>query len=497
MMKNSNIKLYIVIFIQISFQSVISSEDNTLPKSILDRVEKMMNNKSSYLDISLELRNRGLLFSSATYLKAHLVSIKNVNTISTQDKNKIEALMRYHIQAIGATTFKVMPPEVIQRFTFSPSIKYIRSIQLYEREQYKHIPKILQSINDGHPLSVEARYMSGTSFQLENRPQNAIKEYQRCIKTSKNNSEGSRRIEQKRYYTVLKEKCIMNIARIHYAKKDYKKAIKFYDKIPKTSYRWPYTLLEKAWSYYHLEDYNRSLGILVTYKSPLLSSYFLPESEVLRALNYHSLCLWKDTETIINQYYNVYHQKSKNLKNILTSNNKVDFFFLKLVTTESTKNGKRNIFIENLKTQIQKEIKFNFENNNYRRGVAEIKKIRSQPRSEIRNILLSEVQAHLRLRVKYLNHYIEKKMYSFINEIHRYSYEMFNIRLEIMGNKRNLLYENQELISDRSRGSFSNVRRKNNEHFFDFRGEFWADELGDYSFGLKSNCKKVDVSYVN
>jgi len=68
---------------------------------------------------------------------------------------------------------------------------------------------------------------------------------------------------------------------------------------------------------------------------------------------------------------------------------------------------------------------------------------------------------------------------------------MFNIKLEISSLKRDLVYSNKELVSDRSRGSLENVKRTDRQHFFTFNGEFWGDELGEYSFGLKSNCQRV------
>jgi hypothetical protein len=72
------------------------------------------------------------------------------------------------------------------------------------------------------------------------------------------------------------------------------------------------------------------------------------------------------------------------------------------------------------------------------------------------------------------------------------SYEMFNIKLEIMSKKRDLVYSSKKLISDRGRGSFDNVKRSSEQHFWTFDGAFWADELGEYSFGLKSNCETVE-----
>ena len=71
---------------------------------------------------------------------------------------------------------------------------------------------------------------------------------------------------------------------------------------------------------------------------------------------------------------------------------------------------------------------------------------------------------------------------------------MFNLKLELLSKKRDDLYsttKNNE-AENRERGNSTNVNRKDDQYFFDFNGSFWADELGDYSFGLSSQCKKED-----
>ena len=66
---------------------------------------------------------------------------------------------------------------------------------------------------------------------------------------------------------------------------------------------------------------------------------------------------------------------------------------------------------------------------------------------------------------------------------------MFNLKLELLSKKREEIYNTKaDQLVDRNRGSENNVNRKITQYFFDFNGSFWADELGDYSFGLKSQC---------
>ena len=91
-----------------------------------------------------------------------------------------------------------------------------------------------------------------------------------------------------------------------------------------------------------------------------------------------------------------------------------------------------------------------------------------------------------------LNHYVKTQMFDFLNEMHRFSYEMSNIELKIISDKRAHLSK----LSKKSRTKspdedpLDNVNRTSTQYFYDFDGEFWADELGDYSFGLGSHCLK-------
>ena len=65
----------------------------------------------------------------------------------------------------------------------------------------------------------------------------------------------------------------------------------------------------------------------------------------------------------------------------------------------------------------------------------------------------------------------------------------FSLSFRLLSQKRNELYNAKlDQKNDRNRGEETNVKRKANQYFFDFNGSFWADELGDYSFGLKSQC---------
>ena len=64
---------------------------------------------------------------------------------------------------------------------------------------------------------------------------------------------------------------------------------------------------------------------------------------------------------------------------------------------------------------------------------------------------------------------------------------MSYIKLEVLSKRKRTLYNENKGIT-RSRGSLRYLKRNDKQYFWTFNGEFWADELGDYVFALKSEC---------
>ena len=348
-------------------------------------------------------------------------------------------------------------------------------------KKFKYTHKRLTRMPKGHRLYPEALLVKGTAYLMDKDYDKALKTYQQCADVSYR-WEKETEDKKENYFAVIKESCIINIARIHYKRKDYKQAIRNYEDIPKRSFKWPYTLLEKAWAYYYTGNYNRSLGILLTYNSPLLESYFTPEAEVLKALNYFKLCLYEDALEVVDKYYTTYAPRSSKLQSIINGHGGKDLYYFNLMFSPISDTEKENKFIRNLVTQMSKRIKYNLDLNSYYKMNEEI--YRANKGANLK--LLLQMQQDLKEQI---NHYVKVSMYKFINEIHGLSNEMFNLKLEILSRKRDLAYKNRTFNKDRSRGDFENISRESHQEFWTFKSAFWADELGDYSLALSSTCK--------
>lgn len=303
----------------------------------------------------------------------------------------------------------------------------------------------------------------------------------------------------KRYYTVLAEDCITIRARKLYKAGKFTEAIEAYARINKRAYKWPYLLLEKAWAFYNVQDYNRSLGLLVTYKSPLLESYFEPEAEVLTALSYFRLCLYDDSLVVIDQFYNNYKPRTEALEGMLNAHKGSQTHFFELMQLSPEQRRQLHPFIGQLAAQIGQRPRFALD----QASLVKVKEESDRLAQVLQNLpsnhrargWMKDSVAHLGAvkenLVGRINYHAKKDMFEFISNVYELSEELFKVKLEIISRKKDLVYGSKKLISDRGRGSFSQVKRSRFEQFWKFQGAFWADELGDFSFGLANNCSTV------
>ena len=63
---------------------------------------------------------------------------------------------------------------------------------------------------------------------------------------------------------------------------------------------------------------------------------------------------------------------------------------------------------------------------------------------------------------------------------------MSYIKLETFSQMKAKLYSFKD--DGAKRGDAKYIERNDKQYFWNFNGEFWADELGDYVFALKSEC---------
>ena len=432
------------------------------------------------------------LYSAAIFLKTHLELGRPLNA-------RLEKILLRVVMKTGVFAFLDLKQEVAKKYRkSSPTINFIMALQFFHRQDFKKSIQLLRRIPKNHYLSVEALFIRGTAYALMGKFSLANAYYKRCEKQSSKRKGSSDMPE--RYIAFINESCLIHRARILYEQKKFQQALNIYKSISKESYLWPYILIEKAWSYYKLKNYNRTLGLLATYNVSLLDSYFLPETDVLKALSYVRLCLWDDASKVVNKYQS-HVEKAQSLKLAI---NKYRGKTLMGEIIKSAKRKKTTSYVGNLMFQIRKKARFNKNFKAYLMLVKERKKMARMKKTPVVRSLLRKLKIMEIKGFQVFSNYIQQHMFNFLNDLNKFSVEMNKIMVFIAAQERSLLYAAEEEPVNtkkqkitRTRGHVRNVDRSSTEQFYTINGEFWADEFGEYSYALSSRCsaksKKVGL----
>ncbi len=432
-------------------------------------------------------------FSAALFEKKYYFSALNEFFVETHNREIINddlKLLEDLLYYTGIELLEDYDSDLLRKYPTS-STRFILGRQALQQKKYKDALDLFMKIHPDHRYYPEGKLLEAQVHDQQGKVSERGEAYGACVSAAEKSAKEAKTEKIQRYYVMVSEICQVNKARHLFKIEDYKASLDAYDKIPKKSYKWPYLLLEKAWVYYQLGDYNRTLGLLTTYKSPLLSTYFFPEAEYLAALSYFRLCLYEDSLTIINQFYQVYRPRFQALDSVLKKNRHSQSYFFNLMFRPEADLKTQEDFVRQIVIRMKKQTRFSLDFNAIHKLTLEEKRIAQTEKPLIRSKLLphlEEVKSNMMAKINYNS---KTDIFQFLDSIPFLSQELFKLNLEIISRKKDLVYMNKRLIADRGRGDYDNVKRSRFEQFWTFEGAFWADELGDYSLGLKSNCQTL------
>lgn len=283
-------------------------------------------------------------------------------------------------------------------------------------------------------------------------------------------------------YNFVSYQCVIGKARVIYGMKKLKEAELSYMSLSKKSYLWPTILVEESWNSYQQKAYNRSLGKVSTYKAPQLRYAYRPEVDVVRAMSYLEMCLYEDATQTVNSFYKLYEPLAKYLEGTLTRYTKDTVYYYNLAKTGVNQEGPYDDFIKG----TLKDPDTYLLNENLTNSYIEAKTIQSKFRGKSRDILESTIVDYQESQRMMLGRLIRTKFKKFSVDVREALQDMSYIKLEILGRKKSALYQGKEIAG--KRGDVEYLKKTRAQYFWNFRNEFWADELGDYVFALASEC---------
>lgn len=445
--------------------------------------------KSNYPKVVSELMLDGLFFAAVPLVKEYLSISGKINDAS------VDRMLDELIVQVGVRQFEVLPVKILENSN-SPIIRYILAKKAFRSSKKQNsseqvIKYIDKYIPDTHPIKPFTLMLEASAYSIDKKEERAIVLFNECFRVANQQMNQIENKNRRKQLMIARDYCQVGISRAQFSSKKYDLANLSYLDLPKSSYIWPEVLFEEAWNSFYLKDYNRTLGKLVTYKAPVFNYIFNPEIEVLKALTYMDMCLWDDTRKVVEGFYAVYENAGVEFKRMLDAYGS-DYrqYYLLVKGGGGNRVAENNIILNSALLSIMKDPVFLDLFSDFQKGQDEIRKVKLLPSDQFKSILIENLKESLGLQRNLIGGYVRSQLHLFYSQINRTFEDMSYIKLEVLSKKKTELYDDISLTKEsRKRGDVSYIKRDDKQYFWTFNGEFWADELGDYVFSLKSECK--------
>lgn len=450
----------------------------------VDQASKILSKRMNYdLKLKLLVQNLvedGLYFSAVPWIKEYLVRGR-----SKYDSG-FEKSFSVVLKNVGTSQFETLPVKYLRQSRLN-TVKYILGKKLIKESNYREANEYLSSINTNHSIFPFAMNALATSYSVSGSYDKAIIAFNQCVNSSEAAISSSNSLIENNQLKKNRDYCLLGNARTLFSSKKYQAADLKYLDIPKSSPVWPFVLFDEAWNSYYLKNYNRTLGKLVTYNAPVFEKFFNPEFEVLKALSYLKMCLYKDAKSVSDDFYSKYLNRTRKLRLFLRGKGKNYNYFYKLYTDYSKKRTTGNTLLDSLLISFKTDGAIENLVNNLELSYKEYARVKNSRVTRMQRALLSNIREVIKTQRVLIGSYVRSRLIEKYAELYRGFEGMSYIKLEVLSQRKAKLYNFKE-SDDSKRGDIKYLQRNEKQYFWNFNGEFWADELGDYVFALKNEC---------
>lgn len=445
------------------------------------RVWEKQSGPSSWRRMVIELVEDNHPFAAIPFMKEFLT--QNRATLDDELDRAFEQM----IARTGVRPFETLQDPVLEQ-SRSSIVRYILAKKHFRRGRYQETLQELMKVSSEHPVYPFAMHLKASTEALLGKLGEAELDFKECVDLSRKRYNAESNPVKLRQLLFNRDSCVAGLARSAFNRGRYKDADLLYLDIAKSSYIWPDILFEEAWSSYHSQNYNRTLGKLVSYKAPVFDFIFNPEIDVLRSLAYLRLCLYGDANKIVEDFYEQWMAPSKELRSFIVSHGRDYNYYYKLLTTFERERTSRDFLMNSLMLSVVKDPAWQEMKQSLIDAVGEFNGIREGAEgNRFKALLLRNLKSVVDDYQDLLGSYAKGQFDDKYNTLSRAFQDLSYIKLEVLARRKQALYDDTA-PGGKKRGDVKYIERNDKQYFWDFNGEFWADELGDYVFALRSEC---------
>ncbi len=436
-------------------------------------------NLDNYRSTIIKLVDEGYYYSVIPWMKDYLVRHN-----ASLDSGLERAFDKLTTES-GIKIFESMPIEILQH-SRSPNVKYILAKRLLKKDKYQEALSELKGVSADHSSYPFVTHMMGVIYGSLKENDNSMASFKDCVRVS-DRAVGNAKGFHREQLLANRDYCTAGVARAQFAKQEYKKAELTYLDVAKESFVWPEILFEEAWNSYYEGNFNRTLGKLVSYKAPVFDFIFKPEVEVLKSMTYLKMCLYEDAKKTADEFYEGLLTPAKDLRALVMNHGKDYSYYYNLMTDHEANRPSSSQLVDHILRSIAKDAAYLEMRNALAGATAELGKVHHMKHTASSDSLERNLKIVMSEYHQVMGAYVRSGLVSKYAELYSAFQGMSYIKLEVLALRKERLYQT-ELNEGGKRGDLKYIERNDKQYFWTFNGEFWADELGDYVFALRSEC---------
>lgn len=336
-----------------------------------------------------------------------------------------------------------------------------------------------------------ALYKRGLALAEANRPLEAVPVFEKLV-----NSRSQAKVND-----TNRVAGIMALARVYYQAKNWDKAIELYRQVPRDHVLWHDSIFEMSWAHLQSARFRSALSNFQTMHSDFYQDFFAPESLLLRGIVYLYICGYGEMEKTLDLYESTYGPITSEVARFIKNNRDPMSYYQAIERGQSYRvalGKEKNLPKLDLPYSVLRKI---LEEGDVKRSVSYLRLLNEErSRFEQASFAKSGLGAYglkvINTRIKntrlYLGELVKNHLLAMRADLKDFYEQISFLRYEMINGKKEQIKKRiagkalpQDINEDVDRSFYV----QNGFEYWPFRGEYWADELGNYQYLGQQNCE--------
>ncbi len=421
-------------------------------------------------------------FIASSFLKIYMVKANKPTKASIR-------LMAKILEKTNIYPFLDLPISKLKRIAKHSNINYLAGKKAFFKKKDNEAIQFFKKVSKSSPFYPQSRMHLASLSEINGLYSLSRKYTKECIQSTSrtyNNMPTDNREIQGRIRDHIYDICRQLLPRMLYKQGEITKSIRFFEKLDNQSYLFPNALFDSSWAYWRDKDYNRAVGRNLTFQAPLFDDYFLPETELVKALSYLEVCDYDEALAVVKNFEKKIRAKAERfIKSFRLKESGNNYAYLDLIYSSKLRKQYKDNFIIKLVTVLQVKPGMML----LKHYLGNLRKEKARAKTSIER---KAYKAAFKKFTKFFNSYVKLKFVKYSKEVIRISNIFAEIELDLYTLLKHRIYDEKagkKSIQERLEFYLKNTNRKKSQYYWDFKGEFWADELGNYIPLLENKCK--------